>query len=316
VAAGPLDLARRVGRFAAEGGAAPGGAALDQFLWGLAQVARGARLLATDRALLRAAALPTALTLGGAAALSALVASQREGHFFDGAFALFVAISSMPPSILWRQWVRVGLESRRAAGATPGEEERPGEPYLRLLLREGVKTVRQGALVAFGLLPVAVAVELVPWVGHGVTVAVGAAWAWYWVVLDALEIPVELRPGKLDAGPPTWFERALGAAGARSRWLLPLSAAGRLSGSLARPWRHQAAFTERHPWPSAGFALAAVAFLAIPVVGVFFRAVAIAAATRLVVEREERAASPEPADGPGDRPPSGPGAPRERPRGG
>ena len=305
MAAGPPDLARRVRRFAAEGGAAPGDAALDQLLWGLAQVGRGARLLATDRALLRAAALPTALTLGGAAALAALLASQHEGHLLDGAFALFVAISSMPPSILWRQWVRVGLEARRAAGAPPGEEERPGEPYLRVLLREGVKTLRQGALVAFGLLPVAAVVELVPWVGHWVTVAVGAAWAWYWVVLDALEIPVELRPGKLDTGPPTWFERALGAAGARSRWLLPLSAAGRLSGRLARPWRHEAALTERHPWTSAGFALAAVAFLALPVVGVFFRAVAIAAATLLVVDGEARAAGPGSVDGPAEPPPAG-----------
>jgi hypothetical protein len=303
VAVGPRDLARRLGRFAAEGGAAPGAAPLERLLWGLALVARGVRLLATDGSLLRAAIRPTALTFLGAAALAAVLAARHEGRFFDAAFALFVGISSMPPTLLWRQWVRVGLEARRAVGAVPGEEERPGEPYLRLLLRESVKALRQAALVGFGLLPVVIVVEIVPWVGHGVTLALGAAWAAYWVVLDALEIPVELVPGRLGEGEPTWFERGLGAAGARSRLLLPLALAGRLSGRLARPWRHEAAFTERHPWAVTGFGVAAVAFLAIPVAGVFFRAVAITSATLLVVALEERAAGAEPPAGPPAPPP-------------
>jgi len=246
-------------------------------------VVRGARLLATDGALLRVAALPTLLTLLGSAALAAALATRREGRYLDGLFTLFVAISSMPPTILWRQWLRVGLEARRALGAPPGEEEHLGESYPRVLAREGVKAARQAAIVAVGLFPVVVVVELLPFVGHGVTVAVGAAWAWYWVVLDALEIPVELQPGKLDEGPPTWFERGLVTAGRRSRWLFLLGLAGRIAGGLARPWRNEAAFTERHRWKIAGFAVAAVIFLAMPVVGVFFRAVAITAATILVV---------------------------------
>jgi hypothetical protein len=106
------------------------------------------------------------------------------------------------------------------------------------------------------------------------------------VVLDALEIPVELQPGRLGPGEPTWFERGLGALGARSRWLRFLRPAGRFVGWLSRPWRHQAAFTERQPWESAGFGLASVAVLAVPVLGVFFRAVAITAATALVVRYE------------------------------
>jgi hypothetical protein len=129
-------------------------------------------------------------------------------------------------------------------------------------------------------------VEALPGVGHGLTLVLGLAWAWYWVVLDALEIPVELQPGRLGPGEPTWYERGLLHLGGRSRWLRPFSWLGRFLGRLSRPWRHQAAFTERHQWESAGFAAGTVAFLAIPVLGVFFRAVAITAATALVVREE------------------------------
>ena len=253
-------------------------------------MARAAALVTTDRALLRSALLPPTLTFLGSAALAALVAWRREGRFFELAFASFVALSSMPPTVLWPLWIRLGKEARRAVGGSVGEEERPGESYARLLVRETAKAVRQGAVVAIGLAPVFFVVEMLPGVGHWLTLSLGAAWAWYWVVLDALEIPVELQPGRLGPGEPPWFERALRNLAARSRWLRPFGMVGRFVGWLSRPWRHQAAFTERHGWESAGFGVASVAVLAVPVLGVFFRAVAITAATALVVRYE--AASP------------------------
>jgi hypothetical protein len=255
-------------------------------------VARAAALVASDRALLRSALVPTTLTLLGSAALAALYARRHDGKYLESAFAAFVALSSMPPTVLWPLWTRLGLEARRALGAPPGEEERPGEGYGRLLLRESAKALRQGAVVGIGLAPVFFLVELLPGVGHGITLLLGVSWAWYWVVLDALEIPVELQPGRLGAGEPTWFERGLGTLGARSRWLRFLRPAGRFVGWLARPWRHQASFTERQPWESAGFGVASVAVLAVPVLGVFFRAVAITAATALVVRNEEAPGPP------------------------
>jgi len=206
-----------------------------------------------------------------------------KGNFFQVAFASFVAISSMPTTLLWPMWKRLGIEARRAVGGAPGEEERPGASYWRIVAHESVKALRQTAVVAIGLAPIFFVVELLPGVGHGVTIVLGAAWAWYWVVLDALEIPVELQPGRLGPGEPPWFERELRALGARSRWLRLVGRVGQFVGWLARPWRHQASFTERHPWESAGFAVGAVTFLAIPVLGVFFRAVAITAATAMVV---------------------------------
>ena len=251
-------------------------------------------LVARDPALRRSALLPTTLTFLGAAAVAALVAWRgageildvAKGNFFQVAFASFVAISSMPTTLLWPLWKRLGIEARRAVGGATGEEERPGEPYRRLLVRELVKALRQTAVVAIGLGPIFFVVELLPGVGHWVTIVLGAAWAWYWAVLDALEIPVELQPGRLGPGEPPWFERWLRAVGASSRWLRLVGRVGQVVGWLARPWRHQASFTERHPWESAGFAVGTVTFLAIPVLGVFFRAVAITAATAMVVSAE------------------------------
>jgi hypothetical protein len=242
--------------------------------------------VATDRELRRSALLPTALTFLGSATLAAFVAWRSEERFASAAFASFVALSSMPPTLLWPLWSRLGKEARRALGAPRGEEERPGEGYARLLVRESVKAVRQAAVVAIGLAPVFFVVEMLPGVGHWLTISLGAAWAWYWVVLDALEIPVELQPGRLGPGEPPWFERELRGLAARSRFLRILGPVGGFVGWLARPWRHQASFTERHRWESTGFGVASVAFLAVPVLGVFFRAVAITAATALVVREE------------------------------
>jgi hypothetical protein len=289
----PRPLARRLRDLAASG-EDPGASWRARVAWALSQVERAALLVARDPALRRSALLPTTLTFLGAAAVAAVVAWRGAGEIFDiaggsffrVAFASFVAISTMPTTLLWPMWKRLGIEARRALGAAPGDEEHPGVGYWRMVAHESVKAVRQAAVVALGLGPVFVLVELLPGVGHGLTLALGAAWAWYWVVLDCLEIPVELQPGRLGPGEPTWFERGLRELGARSRWLRFLGYTGRFVGWLSRPWRHQAKFTERQPWESAGFGAGAVLFLAIPVLGVFFRAVAITAATSLVLRRE------------------------------
>jgi hypothetical protein len=224
------------------------------------------------------------------------VAERRGGGWLQAAFAAFVALSSMPPTVLEPLWIRVGIRAREALGAPPGEREHEAR-YLATLWREARKALRQAILVAVGLLPVYVLVELLPLVGHGVTLLLGAAWAFYWVVVDAFEIPIELVPGKLGEGEPPWFERGLRAAARRSRLLFLLDWSGRLSGRLARPWRHPCSFTERHPAVSLGLGAAAAAFLAIPVLGVFFRAVAITAATAALVRVGEAAGAAAPRAG-------------------
>src|SRR6185369_8760967 len=68
--------------------------------------------------------------------------------------------------------------------------------------------LRQAVVVAAGLAPVLALVELTP-LGHAWSAAAAALWAGYWIALDALEVPMELEPGRPGPGAPTWFERGL-----------------------------------------------------------------------------------------------------------
>jgi len=266
---------------------------VDRLLWGLGASSHAAGLLWRDRALLRAAALPTLLSLLGAAAVAWLVALSGSGvsgvepgqapspRGLQAFLVTFVAIASMPPTILQRQWLRVASEARRALGLPPGEDPFPGEGYLAMLWREGIKTVRQGLVVSTGLLPVILFIRLLPF-GDAEATTVGGAWAFYWVVVDAFELPIEVLPGPRHATPEPWYGRVLGWLGRRARPLRPFGWVGRMLTRLTRPWGEEVRFTERHPWETAGFAAGIGLVLLIPLVGLFFRAVAITAATSMI----------------------------------
>jgi len=266
---------------------------LDRLLWGLGASTHAAGLLWRDRALLRAAALPTLLSLLGAAVIAAVVGFRVGGvelELGDGApsprglqafLITFVAMASMPPTILQRQWMRLAHEARRALGLPPGEDPFPDEGYVAMLWREGRKTVRQGLVVSMGLLPVIVFIRILPF-GDAEAAALGAAWAFYWVVVDAFELPIEVLPGPRHATPEPWFTRGLGWIGRQARPLRPFFGAGRMLMRLTRPWGEEVRFTERHAWETAGFASGIGVLLAIPVAGLFFRSVAITAATAMV----------------------------------
>ena len=278
--------------YATEPAARPRPGWIDRLLWGLSVAGHAARLLWHDRRLLRSALLPTALTLLGAAAFAALVALRRDGLRLElGALATtqglqsflvtFVAVASMPPTLLQRQWLRVAHEARRALGLPPGEDPFPGESYLAMLWREGLKTIRQGLVVSFGLLPVIIFIEMLPF-GDGEATIIGVAWTFYWVVVDAFELPVEVLPGPRHEVPTPWYAWLLERL-ARLAWPLRFFAkVGRWLTRLTRPWGEEVRFTERHVWETAGFAAGVGVVLAIPVAGLFFRSVAITAATDLV----------------------------------
>jgi hypothetical protein len=187
----------------------------------------------------------------------------------------------MPPTILQRQWMRVAHEARRALGLPPGEDPFPGEGYVAMLWREGRKTVRQALVVSLGLLPVLAFIHLLPF-GDTEAALVGGAWTFYWVVVDAFELPIEVLVGPRHETPDPWYSRALGWLGRRSRLLRFFSWAGRMLRKLTRPWGEEVRFTERHPWETAGYAAGVGVVLAIPVAGLFFRSVAITAATAMV----------------------------------
>lgn len=276
--------------YAATPGARPRPGRVDRLLWGAGAALHAARLAWTDRRLRRAALLPTALTLAACAALAALAtrgAGDEPGRAaatlqtFHAFMVAFVALASMPPTVLQRLWVRVANEARRSLGLPPGEEPFPGESFARLLWREGWKALRQAAVVSVGLAPLIGLAELLPF-GRFDAALLAGAWAFYWVAVDAFEIPMEVVPGPRPPAPAPWFGRLLVRLGGVSRWLRPFRWFGRLLSRLTRPWDGEVSFTERHAWEVAGFGLVAGGLLLVPVLGLFFRAVAITGATALL----------------------------------
>lgn len=277
--------------YAADAGVEARPGALDRVLWGAAQAVHAAGHVAGDAALRKAALVPTALTFVGSAVLAWLVMTVPEGGDSLAAFhawlVAFVALASMPPTILRRQWVRVAFEARRVAGLSPGEDPWADVGYVRMLWRESWKLVRQAAAVSFGLLPIAIVLRMLPF-GRTESAALAAVWAFYWIVLDAFELPLEVIPGPEPAAPQPWYARLLRRGAGLFVLFRPLNAAARFVSRLTKPWHEEVAFTERHPWETAGFAVVIGVLLAIPGVGLFFRSVAIVAATELQGRLEER----------------------------
>lgn len=293
-ARGPLSALRAVAFHAAWPEGLPAGGPLDRAAWGAGQALHAARLVGGDPALRRAALLPTALTFAACAALAAVATASKVASgeaspaaTFHAFLITFVALASMPPTLLQRMWVRVAREARRALGLPPGEDPYDAVGYLRMVARESGKAIRQAVVVSAGLFPVLLVVQLLPF-GRLESALLVAAWAFYWIVVDAFELPIEVLPGPRGPAPEPWFARLLRAAGARSRLLRPFGWTGALLSRLARPWAHEAHFTERHPAETAGLGLAVGALLVVPGVGLCFRSVAIVAATALQARLEER----------------------------
>jgi hypothetical protein len=268
---------------------------LDRARRGLGASLHAARLMLDDGPLRRAAVLPTLLTVLGAALVAGLLTLARSSSALHDlepgelptagglqAFLVtFVAIASMPPTLLQRQWLQVAHEARRALGLPPGEDPFPGEWYLHMLWRESGKTLRQAVVVSMGLLPVVAFIHLLPF-GDYEAAAVGAGWTFYWVVIDAFELPIEVLIGPRHATPEPWYARGLGWLGRRAWPFRIFGWTGRMLTRLTRPWGEEVQFTERHRWETAGFAAGVGLVLAIPLAGLFFRSVAITAATALV----------------------------------
>ena len=294
-----------VGFYAAHPEARPRPARIDRALWGMGAALHAMRLVWGDRALRRAALVPTALTCAGCAVLAALATASAEPDrqhavtTFNAFMVSFVALASMPPTVLQRLWIRVANEARRATGLPAGEDPFPGESFTRMLWREGWKAVRQAAVVSLGLAPLLGVARLLPFGRYDAALLAGA-WGLYWLVVDAFELPLEVVPGPRHHAAEPWFGRLLVRFGEVSRWLRPSRWFGRLLTRLTRPWHGEIRFTERNGWETAGFGLVVCALVTIPVAGLFFRAVAITAATALLGRLGEPAeAGPPPAPGPG-----------------
>jgi hypothetical protein len=305
--AGWRDVAPVVGFYAAHPGAVPRPAPLDRVLFGVAQVMHAARLIWREPALRRAALAPTLLTLLGCGLLAAIATSGQTGEpgeprlpVFQAFLASFVALASMPPTLLQRMWLGVALEARRALGIAEGERAFDGVGFPRLMWRESVKALRQFLVVSIGIAPLLGVLRLLPF-GKPEAAALAALWAFYWVIVDAFELPIEVVPGPRREGPAPWYVRGLLVTQTWPRWTWPVRVPARwlarFLARLTRPWHEEVEATERRPWEALGFALAVGVVLAIPGVGLFFRSVAIVGATALLAE------------GQADRSPGGPGLP-------
>ena len=261
------------------------GIALAALVFLLANEAAGSRWYIVVRRVLES--LPTALTVAGclvmAAAATALgdPAKGEVAGTFQRFLVVFVALASMPPTILQRLWVRVANEGRRALGLPPGEDPTAGHGLMGIWWHEGLKALRQVGATAASLVPFLVVLHVLPFRRTTRAIAL-ALWGFYWLIVDAFELPMEVVPGPRRGGSAPWFARLLIAAPSLHRTLRPVAPAGRGLARLSAPWHEELRFTERHPWETLGFGLVMGTLLAVPVVGLFFRAVGITAATALL----------------------------------
>ncbi len=119
--------------------------------------------------------------------------------------------------------------------------------------------------------------------------ALGAAWALYWIVVEALDnghtaaVAGEDESAAQDSAPDPWFVRIY--------QLGPLRRFADRLRSLSRPWRRELQLIADHPALALGFGLGIAALLAVPLVALFFRPAAVLGAVHLLgrVDEAERA---------------------------
>ena len=278
---------RLIAWYAGHGEAGPKDSPLDRFCHGAAQILVALRRLAHDPELRRAAILPTVLSFLVALGVAVLFAwsTWSDERTARGALlqagGVFILLASLPPTLLHPLWEKVAVLARASVGLPPGHEE-PKRSYVRVVVAESMKGLRQAVIgSALGVLPVLILLGLFPESHYLKVVALGV-WAVYWITVDAFEIPFELSNAPM---PPraAWFTRWSYALPDLVRFpgLKLVRKFGKLLHKLSRPWRREIAFTERRPLEVFGFATALGTLLAVPVLGLLFRSVAIIAATQL-----------------------------------
>ena len=275
---------------------APPDAHADRAVYGLMQPILGARMLFTDRALLKAALVPAALL----AAFCAFIALIDPLHWSVGGvlrrfYQTFAVLAPLPSLFLASRYARLAAVARERFGFGPVQ------PCIEPLGRALSRLVKQTVLVAIGVIPLTFALHFLPLVGPLLIKLVVAVWALHWIVVDAFDSARVLQPGQtlaeLDAladhAPRPWFVRLL-AEGE------PLPVVGRIlmrfarwCDKLARPWREEIALVEEHPSLMIGFALSTAALVATPVLNLLFRPIVLIGAAHVLgrIESQQSAAA-------------------------
>lgn len=274
---------------------APPDAHADRVVYGLMQPLLGLRMLLRDRQLLRAALVPAALLAAFCACVAVLdPPSWTPGGIVRRFYQTFAVLAPLPTVLLARHYARLAALARTRLGFGPVD------PCIEPIGRSIRRAVGQFLLIAFGLLPVTIALRFVPLVGGYVIKAVVAVWAVHWIVVDAFDSARVLQRGQkladLDAlaekARRPWFVRLLERAGGVPVVGRILRRFARWCDRLAKPFREEIALVEEHPSLIIGFALATAALLATPVLNLLFRPIVLIGAAHVLGRLEHRAELP------------------------
>lgn len=263
---------------------------LPQLLFGLAQPLLGLRVLLREPSL-RRIALPPVLVLLVLATLVAYSDDDRDVPARIEAFVTaLVSLAPVPVILFGKTYRRLAAAARAPLGLSPRQ---PVSPSLRSAITDAV---RQSVLLAIGLVPIYFALDQVAPLFDTLSAlfvalawALGAAWALYWIVVEALDnghtaaVAGEDESAAQDSAPDPWFVRIY--------QLGPLRRFADRLRSLSRPWRRELQLIADHPALALGFGLGIAALLAVPLVALFFRPAAVLGAVHLLgrVDEAERA---------------------------
>jgi hypothetical protein len=263
---------------------APPDAHADRAVYGLMQPLLGARMLFADPELMKAALLPAGLLAAFCAFVAIFVPWWSDGGVVHRFYKTFAVLAPLPSVLLAGHYARLAAVARNKFGFGPAM------PCIEPLGRALSRMLKQMLLGSIGLLPLTLALELVPFFGPLAAKVAVAVWALHWVVVDAFDSARVLQPGQtlrdLDAlaeqAPQPWFVRLM-ARGQQlpvvGRVLLRFA---RWCDRLARPWREEVALVEEHPSLMIGFALATAALLATPVLNLLFRPIVLIGAAHVL----------------------------------
>lgn len=266
----------------------------EQALYGFAQPILGARLLLSDPELLREALYPAGL-LAAACALYASIGTDVPGwaNWFKCFYKAFAALAPLPSFFFANHYARLAAMMRWRMGfGACGPREMPWG------LLAG-RVIRQALIVAIGVAPLVLLMQLLPAIGDLLSAAVLAIWSLHWVVADAFDDAQVCLPGETlkesirrdrDA-PEPWFVRLLKQTASRLPGILrgPLRLFARLCDKLALDSRGEIARMESNRAVSAGFSLSTAALLATPGLNLLFRPIILAGSAHLLgqLEKEE-----------------------------
>lgn len=254
------------------------GAAL---LWfGMQQPLYGARVVLREPALRRIAAAPI-LFLVTVCLLIALGSERDLGGALELFYATMLSLAAVPVVLFGRTYRRLAAAARVPLGLSPRDAARPS---LRAAIGDAI---RQTILVAIGLVPVYLVIELLAgWDGVGLLVALawllGVLWTLHWISIEALDNAHTLAPGTSEADAARAAAQIVGDPWFVRLYVGPLRPFGGLLRRLSRPWRRELDVLARAPELVLGFGLGVAGLLLIPMGALVFRPAAVVGGVHLL----------------------------------